>query len=384
MNELKPAPVLLCANCSTELQGEFCYHCGQSVKSVLRPVSHMIEDVGDLFFHLDERVIHTLPALYFKPGFLTLEYFAGRRVRYIAPFRLMFVFCLLAFFFVHMMLGAAEHTSFKNEEPVAIGNTDAFVAAKTPEEVKTIYTSRIESLEHAADNPELPAMARMGIEAGQTIVWKAANERLIQLGADALPTPRALPGNGNDRDMSTFPVEVHAWWLPSFLNERISEGLVHMKANVILLKNGGPQRQLAARRLQDGVFGVLPQVMFVLLPIFALILKLFYVFRRRLYMEHFIACLHSHAFMFLSLLILTILGMLAAWVRPHAGFVASSIGWVQFAMVLWIPIYLLIMQKRVYRQGWGMTVFKYWLVGSIYFWLLVAALCMSIVISMAH
>ena len=40
--------------------------------------------------------------------------------------------------------------------------------------------------------------------------------------------------------------------------------------------------------------------MFVLIPLFALLLKLFYVFRRRLYMEHLIVALHSHAFLFLA------------------------------------------------------------------------------------
>ena len=31
-----------------------------------------------------------------------------------------------------------------------------------------------------------------------------------------------------------------------------------------------------------------------------------------------------------------------------------------------MPVYLLIMQKRVYRQGWIMTLFKYWVLGSCY------------------
>ncbi|MHB8912839.1 MAG: hypothetical protein ACYC42_09380 [Lysobacter sp.] len=28
-------------------------------------------------------------------------------------------------------------------------------------------------------------------------------------------------------------------------------------------------------------------------------------------------------------------------------------------MWVWLPLYLLLMQKRVYAQGWPMTVFKY-------------------------
>ena len=92
----------LCANCQAPLQGEYCHHCGQSVHSVLRPVHGLFEEFFETFLHIDGRILHTLPALFLKPGFLTLEYFSGRRVRYIAPFRLMFVLCLLAFFVLHL------------------------------------------------------------------------------------------------------------------------------------------------------------------------------------------------------------------------------------------------------------------------------------------
>jgi hypothetical protein len=91
MNELTEAGTLHCANCGTPLEGEFCHHCGQSVHSVLKPVHHMLEDGMDMFLHVDGRIVHTVPPLFLKPGFLTLEYFAGRRQRYVAPFRLMFV-----------------------------------------------------------------------------------------------------------------------------------------------------------------------------------------------------------------------------------------------------------------------------------------------------
>ena len=65
------------------------------------------------------------------------------------------------------------------------------------------------------------------------------------------------------------------------------------------------------QRMISGTFSALPPTMFVLIPVFAILLKLFYVFRRRLYVEHLIVALHSHAFMFLSLLLITLAGMLS-------------------------------------------------------------------------
>jgi hypothetical protein len=42
------------------------------------------------------------------------------------------------------------------------------------------------------------------------------------------------------------------------------------------------------------------------------------------------------------------------------------------------------MQKRVYRQGWAMTLLKYWFVGWCYFWLLLAVLCVVVVLGAAR
>jgi hypothetical protein len=49
-----------------------------------------------------------------------------------------------------------------------------------------------------------------------------------------------------------------------------------------------------------------------------------------------------------------------------AGVLHSALGWVELALVLWMPLYLLIMQKRVYRQGWILTSLKYLLLGTAY------------------
>src|SRR5579859_1760806 len=97
-----------CTNCSTPMQGEFCHECGQSIHTVLRPMHHMVEDTLDMVLHVDGRVIHTIPPLFLRPGFLTLEYFAGRRQRYVAPFRLMFVLSLLAFFTCHLVVSGMD------------------------------------------------------------------------------------------------------------------------------------------------------------------------------------------------------------------------------------------------------------------------------------
>ena len=59
------------------------------------------------------------------------------------------------------------------------------------------------------------------------------------------------------------------------------------------------------------------------------------------------------------------------WPRPLAGGVLG----------LWMPLYLLLVQKRVYRQGWIMTLLKYSVLGTCYFVLIVFAASINLAVS---
>jgi Protein of unknown function (DUF3667) len=398
MKELTPSDGILCANCATPLQGEFCHDCGQSVKSVIRPVSGMLEDAMDIAFHVDERVIHTLPPLYIKPGFLTLEYFAGRRVRYVAPFRLMFVFCLLSFFVLHLAIESS--VSAVNLSPSTVG-AGAFADARTADQVRASYKEQVEDNTKTINDPVVPEPAKAGLRVANETLLASANARLAQLGAPP------LPGSAVTAPATPHPVEekladagqtktqhskwldnnepVHIAWLPDMVNARLTVAVNHIRANITQLSSKNQtERQEAASRLSDAAFSVLPQTMFFMLPVFALLLKVVYLFRRRLYMEHIIVSLHSHAFLFLSLLLMVLTELVSNWVQPHAAWVSGGLQWLVWAMVAWIPVYLLLTQKRVYRQGWPMTLLKFCFVGTCYFWLLSFALIAVMAISLAH
>ena len=70
-----------CENCGAQLLGEHCYSCGQSTRGLVRHFSSIMGDFFDTVLNIDSRVLRTVGPLFLKPGFLTLEYFAGRRVR---------------------------------------------------------------------------------------------------------------------------------------------------------------------------------------------------------------------------------------------------------------------------------------------------------------
>ena len=119
-----------------------------------------------------------------------------------------------------------------------------------------------------------------------------------------------------------------------------------------------------------------PQALLVLLPLFALLLKIVYLFDRRLYMEHLIIALHNHAFVLLTISLDTVLWWMSDWV--------SSNWWQSLTVLfssllgLWVPAYLLIGLKRTYRQSWKMTVFKFMLLGLCYLSLLAFGVVLNI------
>ena len=111
--------------------------------------------------------------------------------------------------------------------------------------------------------------------------------------------------------------------------------------------------------------------MFILLPVVALILKFWYLFAKRYYIEHLIYALHNHAFLFVSLTLILLAevgeSMFAANNHPAA---ATAMSWLMIVIGAWIPLYMLISLRVVYRQGWPMTICKFGLIAFSYMTLL--------------
>ena len=86
-----------CRNCGAELQGQYCYACGQKVVTSEVSLHELMHEGVHEFVHLDGKIFQTLKLLLFRPGELTAEFLRGRRARYIPPLRLYLV-CSLLFF----------------------------------------------------------------------------------------------------------------------------------------------------------------------------------------------------------------------------------------------------------------------------------------------
>jgi hypothetical protein len=319
-----------CANCSTPVSGEFCGHCGQENKVYLRGFHKVLGDfLGDLF-NFDSRLFGSLWPLLVRPGLLTKEYLAGRRVRFIPPVR-MYLFSSLFFF----------------------GMVAFFVSS-----------GRLD----LSDQAEREAAADI------------AKERASEVATPAPPTAAATrPPDATTDDDGGFGIRVNgddtnvqftddeSGWLKD-----AEDRATH---NVKKLREDKDFRQLFVER---GV-GNLPLMMFLLLPVYALLLKLLYLRSGRYYVEHIIYALHIHSFLFLTL------GGVLAWflTAPWFGYEAAPPGLLSAAFWAWIVLYAWFAMKRMYGQGWWKTSVKYAFLGFSYLVLLTFALVGAIFLTLS-
>lgn len=388
-----PAPAAvtrtLCANCGAELLGPNCYECGQPVKGMIRPLTSMLHDVADTILNIDSRIFRTLFPLYFRPGFLSNEYFAGRRVRYVTPFRLYFFLSVAAFLLMQVSLDSSLDLA---KDMVHFDDGDKEISvAQTPQDVQLRRDAALAELDKARAAAVMSDEATKGIDKAISKIRHQADKRLQYLEqaedakAKGMPKPPD-PAAEETHENFNYEINGHTWdpqknpiqidWLPAFVNTKINAAAGRMKDNL-------PRIQKDPKPFLLGAVSVLPQVLFVLMPLFALLLKIFYIFKRRLYMEHLIVALHSHSFIFLSLLFLTLAGLAHNWAHTSAPWLYVPLGWLMFAMGWWIPIYLFLMQKKVYKQGWFFTTIKYGTIGIGYTILISWGIAVAFVVSLA-
>jgi hypothetical protein len=124
-----------CLNCGVQITSNYCPDCGQENVNNRVSVRYLFQDIIDEFLKLDSKLFATLWALILRPGLLTREYNAGRRVRFIPPFKLYFTISAIYFLaFATLHTGDALRREMENRAasvdfrsslrkmPTAVGN----------------------------------------------------------------------------------------------------------------------------------------------------------------------------------------------------------------------------------------------------------------------
>ena len=303
-------PLSRCENCGALLNGRFCGQCGQPAVDYRRSFRHVLLDTLDSFLNWDSKFATTMGHLLTRPWKLTNEFLAGHRVRYLNPLRLYLLVSIL-FFFVVNYAGRGSDSS----QPI-IFDSEGDVVPGQAREPKPGATPPIDKPGDAdSDEPN---------EVGAPVIF-----------------------DFKDREATGFEK-----WMQEKIEEKIgkngSKGMFFLRS---LMKN-------------------LPYMMLACIPVFAFILKVLYLFRRprTLYIDHLIYALHIHSFAYLVSVVIVGIGLTLSQTLPAAQPL------VLFAVITTAVIQVFLSIRKVYRQGWFMSLFKFGLGAFAYLFVLVLGL----------
>jgi len=312
-----------CLNCGTRLRGQYCGTCGQRSRSRLISLWELISDAFGDIFELDSRLWKTLVPLLRRPGQLTADYLAGRRARFMPPFRTYLVLSLI--FFVVAFFDPREELSFLFEpEPEPTVEEQAAAEERKREIVEQLKEEAVAAAEKADIAHELEELAEQ------------QGGAVIRINGD----------DGDDRSCDELTSDLAA--MPEWMKKRLTPERLQRVCERTQTAEGG--NALIANMIDN-----VPAALIVLLPIMALVLLILYPLSRHYYVEHLLFFVHFHAFFFLILTLLILFKRLGDLVGlPEAIIVLTDV-----AASFYIPIYLYVAMRKVYGQGRIVTFLKY-------------------------
>ncbi|RNI23617.1 DUF3667 domain-containing protein [Rufibacter latericius] len=340
---LRKYPV--CTNCeyafTKEQPDNFCPKCGQENHDLNVPFQHVALELLEGTIHYDSKFWVTLKYLLFAPGKLTNEFHRGRRMGYVPPIRL-YVFISFVFFFLlslrvgHVEGGERSLGSQLRKAPLQVNSLITKAAPQAPDSIRNIIRERLEEKNLNMDS---------------LLVADTPAEQYNFSTLDSIPAHASTAQL--DSALNTFNVKSHNWF---------TRGLLQKTAEFQRLS----KNELIAKGLK-----YISLMMFVLMPVFALLLKLVFFRARRFYMEHLIFSIHLHCFYF----VLYILYMLSLYLFTSI----DLFGWANLLGFL----YLFFGLRRVFKRGYLRTFFN--MATLLFFYLIagVTTLLLGMVVSLA-
>ena len=333
-----------CKNCGYQLKSYYkhCPECGQKVNDNLT-LGVLFSNTISNYFSVDARFFRSFIPLMFRPGFLAKKFVEGKRLMYLHPAQF-YLFISVVFFFVfsfsvrksEQKLDAALQADFEKQNGIAVIDKD------TLDIMKPLDSAEVENL------------------------LKPLKENQGVIGLDEKEM-KAL-----DSVLKTSPMQTSGLDSFGFSKKKI-DSLIEAKAPEKLIYKemgmkedaGKMTRKLYTQILKlyknrgGGILGAfydtIPVAMFILLPIFAFILKLFF-FRRGRYAHHLVFSFYFFSFLFLVFSLIRLVNYV--WDIPD---------WIDTLLVFSTFFYLFFAVKQFYGQGYFISFIKSNLVTFTYF-----------------
>lgn len=359
-----------CLNCGHDVEEHFCSKCGQENIEVKEDALHMVAHAIADYFHFEHKFFGTLKPLLLQPGELTKQYVAGKRVKFIHPIRL-YIFVSIVFFLI--VLSGSKRSDNKSTEKEKAKTT----APKTVTSKKDTLNKPKRELS-AAEIKEIKETLKYvpntnGLR--DSVIQKAIEEESTGKKADDGPSIRF--GNGKKAKFSNkwttkdSTVALYEKNQAALAKDKRDGFIKHyfIKRTIELDQYENPEEKL----LEDFLHNI-PKMMFLLLPMFALILKLVYINKEKYYYEHLIYSFHVHSAIFLSILVT----MLLQWL---VGLVYDLSGWLSFFCIIYIIWYIYRSLRTFYGSTRWVTILKMFFLGFAYN--VVLTICFLVIIAIS-
>lgn len=327
-----------CLNCGATVMGRYCHVCGQEnvepKESFWHLVTHFFNDVT----HFDGKFFITLKDLLFKPGFLSKEYMIGRRASYLNPIR-MYVFTSAIFFLLFFSF-------FESKGPLKIVPT---INGKTLEQIDKMdsaaFVKFTTGLNEESDRPAAPMTREEFKQYADTII------RVLFLDSSGLHLAGANYNSVKEFDSLQHTRAREQNWFKRQLIYKELELNEKYHNNKLEIFNA----------IKEGLMHKLPQMLWISLPLLALIMKLMYVRRKQFYyVSHIIFSIHLYIFIFIGQLIIFSIAKLNKTLDLGFLTVLSTV------LTLGLFVYAYLALKNFYGQGWIKTFFKFLLINISY------------------
>lgn len=326
---------IICPNCGEEEVGKFCPNCGQSNKDFNKPLKEIFGDLLDSI-NIDIRLVNTIVPFLIKPGFLTQEYFKGRRKRYVPPMRMYILFSVLFFFL-------AQYTNFDDFKDAGNVKSDAV------DSMKQEISAQMEN------NDSIQQIIDENIELLQ-------NEKVLSKnqGNFFRNMKFVKPEVKDTNDVVTFDQ----------LNEEAKNEIIATLDTTQDLPDGMKKGLIGGLNASDKVdafwsksLDYISYALFLLMPVFAGILALVLWRSRKLYVNHLIFSINFHSFVFaISSILFVLAKVLPDEIFQYAGY------------LFWAyPLYLMFGIKRYYNRTYVGAFFKTIGIMVLYFFVLLTA-----------
>lgn len=321
-----------CLNCGTIVQGRFCQACGQENIVPHETFGHMVKHFLYDITHFDSKFFDSMKFLLLRPGFLPSEYIKGKRASYLNPVK-KYVFTSAIFFLIFFTLTKTERAvNFDLDKPLT-------------KEERLVYIKKVE--QKIAANPAntkwtealllLKDTGRVVVEKDLVKYWDDFN--YISIGSRSYTSQEEY-----DSVQQALPAGKKDNWF---------QGLIQKK-NLALRKKYINEPEKGFTAISDSFLHRLPYMLFVSLPLFALVLKLLYIRNKKYYYaDHAIFSIYHYIFTFILFLVL--FGMDKLTDIPGLGF----LDFILALLFLSGGVYLYVSMKKFYRQGHGKTFLKF-------------------------